>query len=545
MNQAHKDKKLQCLRTITEMRLPVALRLSWTRETSFPEDKDRWEESNPAIGQCAVTSLIVQDNLGGKIFKNDQLRHYWNETSSGKIVDLTREQFPDGTKITSDGEAAREEILNGDSAKDALTKERYNELKSLVRKKLKGAKPTIFLLSSNARKEYIVDILETLALPTGSSHHFRYNLKHVDPDLAELIPPEDENSSEYLDGADVLITYLNQTEIAKGEYKWNEFLPIRMGRLMRCYKTGNGPESIVHFYFELKSPVLAKHGFMDNFSRFFVDKYNKALAFMTYQPIEPLVSNETQEGSFESVCSKLQRIGFSFKSPMRPQEYKNPLFISIDALAYRTIFQRFWFVIKIPKILCLRRRHFNPGFWRYHEKGKAARMSTDRTIPSRHTMLTEARTYALKFRTFNVDPNDLYEVKLERSDELFSSPKEYSLEVSSEYNAESWEMVPVYVEQKCRTSLRLTTRNKSNNQQPNPLDLHLILPVEITRRKLPRVTELTSDLFFGLVPAYLAFTKLYDNVKPQPWYIQHWPTVVLVLLGLWFVSKLTYKLMRG
>ena len=35
-----------------------ALRASWTRDTS--DDPDNWSETNRALGQCAVSALVVR-----------------------------------------------------------------------------------------------------------------------------------------------------------------------------------------------------------------------------------------------------------------------------------------------------------------------------------------------------------------------------------------------------------------------------------------------------------------------------------------------------
>ncbi|HLC97486.1 MAG TPA: hypothetical protein VJC21_01765 [Candidatus Nanoarchaeia archaeon] len=62
------------LETIT-----AALQKAWCSETS--SDPDHWHPENPAWGQCAVTALMVNDYLGGKII--------WAEAA-----------LPDGRKVS-------------------------------------------------------------------------------------------------------------------------------------------------------------------------------------------------------------------------------------------------------------------------------------------------------------------------------------------------------------------------------------------------------------------------------------------------------------
>lgn len=45
---------------------------SWSKETCYPDIRDNWNESNPFIGQCAITALIVNDFLVG----NKRLKIY-------------------------------------------------------------------------------------------------------------------------------------------------------------------------------------------------------------------------------------------------------------------------------------------------------------------------------------------------------------------------------------------------------------------------------------------------------------------------------------
>ena len=42
---------------------------SWSKDTCVPSLKDDWNKENSALGQCAITTLIVNDFLGGKIMR--------------------------------------------------------------------------------------------------------------------------------------------------------------------------------------------------------------------------------------------------------------------------------------------------------------------------------------------------------------------------------------------------------------------------------------------------------------------------------------------
>ncbi len=122
-------------------KLEQILKDSWSKETS--SDPDNWSPENPAWGQCAVTSLIVNDCLGGEIVwapailpNGKEISHYFNKIN-GKEIDLTREQFPSGTKIplgipkSKQFSTTREYILSYPE-----TQRRYEILKQKVQKAL-------------------------------------------------------------------------------------------------------------------------------------------------------------------------------------------------------------------------------------------------------------------------------------------------------------------------------------------------------------------------------------------------------------------------
>ena len=114
--------------------LEKALRSSWCRETS--SDPKYWKESNPSLGQCGPTALLVQDYfkgdlLFGLIGYNDNIygTHIWNILHDGKEKDLTREQYGNIPESCFIGKkTSREEALKEDG-----TRKRYEILKNKVK----------------------------------------------------------------------------------------------------------------------------------------------------------------------------------------------------------------------------------------------------------------------------------------------------------------------------------------------------------------------------------------------------------------------------
>lgn len=97
----------------TMIDLRERLERGWSIDTTYcPES---YVGADPAHGQCAVTSVLVQEHLGGELVRGwadvdgRAVRHYWNRIG-GLDVDLTWRQFPAGTSLR-DAEVTTFEVL--------------------------------------------------------------------------------------------------------------------------------------------------------------------------------------------------------------------------------------------------------------------------------------------------------------------------------------------------------------------------------------------------------------------------------------------------
>lgn len=98
------------------------IKMSWCIDSCYPALQPLWDISNPSLGQCAITALIVNDFIGGKIMRCmcGEVSHYFNIVN-GNIIDLTVDQFNGEIPIYADSqERSREYILS-----NADTRERY------------------------------------------------------------------------------------------------------------------------------------------------------------------------------------------------------------------------------------------------------------------------------------------------------------------------------------------------------------------------------------------------------------------------------------
>jgi hypothetical protein len=76
----------------TALTLRAMMEKVWDEKTSA----GGYTPELPSTGQCAITSMIVQDMLGGDLLRvmNVGISHYFNRLEDGTEIDLTRDQFP-------------------------------------------------------------------------------------------------------------------------------------------------------------------------------------------------------------------------------------------------------------------------------------------------------------------------------------------------------------------------------------------------------------------------------------------------------------------
>ncbi len=126
---------------LTLSQLEQAIRSSWSRDTA-DADND-WTPDNPSCGQCDITSLVVQDLLGGELLGADVHldgarveAHMWNRLPSGLEVDLTREQFRRGQVVGEPVVRRRTPAIAEPSHPRYHRYEQYLVLSARVREKL-------------------------------------------------------------------------------------------------------------------------------------------------------------------------------------------------------------------------------------------------------------------------------------------------------------------------------------------------------------------------------------------------------------------------
>jgi len=94
------------------------IELSWSKDTCVDSLKNYWNVVDNSLGQCAVTSLIVNLYMGGKIMRciSETGSHYYN-LINGNVVDLTVSQFKTLPDYDSSVERSVEYLLSNEDTK--------------------------------------------------------------------------------------------------------------------------------------------------------------------------------------------------------------------------------------------------------------------------------------------------------------------------------------------------------------------------------------------------------------------------------------------
>ena len=106
--------------------IKYAIRSSWGTDTAYPMSPHPFLTGHPSTGQCAVSAVLLQDYVGGRLQKgrvNGLVSHYWN-LIDGTAVDLTAEQFLPSAVIIGSQAVLRESLMA-----DATFRGRYQILK--------------------------------------------------------------------------------------------------------------------------------------------------------------------------------------------------------------------------------------------------------------------------------------------------------------------------------------------------------------------------------------------------------------------------------
>ncbi len=107
-----------------------ALSKLWCEATCAPRMRQKWSKENKTLGQCSITSFLVQDIFGGEVYgipRPGGNVHCYNVIGD-VVFDLTSEQFG-GEVLCYDGNPIQERFEHFDKLEKY---ERYQTLKKAL-----------------------------------------------------------------------------------------------------------------------------------------------------------------------------------------------------------------------------------------------------------------------------------------------------------------------------------------------------------------------------------------------------------------------------
>lgn len=127
MKNYHEKSKLITPEEITKIEL--ALENAWSKETTDPVEIENWTEENKALGQCAITSVLINELFGGRMIYDKANFHIWNEFPDGSQHDFSRSQFLDERMFSIYKYKTSGDILFDERGNKTNILERYTKLK--------------------------------------------------------------------------------------------------------------------------------------------------------------------------------------------------------------------------------------------------------------------------------------------------------------------------------------------------------------------------------------------------------------------------------
>jgi len=127
MKNYHQDSKLITSEEISK--IENAFQSAWCKNTADPIETKNWSIKNKALGQCAVTSVIIYDLFGGRMIYDKENFHIWNEFPDESQHDFSRTQFLEDKIFSIYKYKTKEDILFDERGKATNILERYKLLK--------------------------------------------------------------------------------------------------------------------------------------------------------------------------------------------------------------------------------------------------------------------------------------------------------------------------------------------------------------------------------------------------------------------------------
>ena len=363
----------------------------------------------------------------------------------------------------------------------------------------------LYTMSSNATKEYMSDILEALSSPKGCVHHYRYQLKYIDEELKNNLRYKGKSINENIKNIRTVICFLYQVNKGTEEkptMEWDSVYPVRMGKLVEAYKTGDSDRDIAHIYFKVDDYLVYDgNSYTEIIKNALKEKYNNSYASLG-NPIEKRYIAKTNESkqAFHKTCESIDIEHFQLPSG----EKYLPVFTFIEGLSSGN-------TIKDLKY--------------------------DKLTRTSYYRMSEGSRYVFSFSTYFKKQPPEFSIELTNSKDVFVTPEKYELNISSRYDEESWSLVSRILNQDTWSNFKFES-NLDNIEGKKPLNINITFPVLIKRKMQYRTIEIISDVSYGFGIIALLISRVI--LEWSWWYIP-----VAILFPIWAITKGIARWWRG
>ncbi len=118
------------------LRLEKVFFVYWSKDTTYSDVAGEWTTENKALGQCLITTLIVNDLYSGEMVYDRKNSHFWNILPDKTEQDFSRSQFKVNRIFTITKYKTRDEMLFDENGVKKHTFEKYQMLKDRFLKTL-------------------------------------------------------------------------------------------------------------------------------------------------------------------------------------------------------------------------------------------------------------------------------------------------------------------------------------------------------------------------------------------------------------------------
>lgn len=366
------------------------------------------------------------------------------------------------------------------------------------------------MCSSNATREYLFDVIESVGRSRGHIMHFRYNKRWVDSSLWQILPLKISNSTTPSEKYSALIVFVYQEINRSNKYIWKYAYPIRFGKIIEWYKTGDGENDVAYFYFETQNYC--------SFSN------------------PPKETNNLSDFSNEVIQKLKRQDGWEFAALRELSSISEVNRAAIpDISAFQTtVGQLSLSHFQSPD----KKTKYFPVYVKTTEVKPATKLVYNDDLNRNSIELTEGGNYTIEASIYLSEaPGNGSKIELTTSSTYFENPSINTEVVGSRYDEYTWQLIPSKLKNDIMIPIRISTEIKPKSEDYQVLNPDISIYLLLKFDRWLRYTETIGDVALAFATILIAGTGLLQklNVLNDLWLSLFWIAAISALIG--FIIK--------